>query len=200
MKTLQVIFAGSLLAISFLGCQNRSQRAADDSIDQAQDVNDTTAMVNEQDAEFAVKAADANLSEIELGKVAAAKATDQRLKDFAQKMIDDHQLANDELLTIATKHNITLPPVMSEEHVAKQMELQDKKGRAFDQAYIRMMVNDHDDAVSLFEDAASDARNMDLQAFAAKILPKLKQHFEEAKSLRDSISPVDSTTVQRIMP
>ena len=89
---------------------------------------------------------------------------------------------------------------MSEEHVAKQMELQDKKGRAFDQAYIRMMVNDHDDAVSLFEDAASDARNMDLQAFAAKILPKLKQHFEEAKSLRDSISPVDSTTVQRIMP
>src|SRR5690606_42050145 len=112
----------------------------------------------------------------------------------------NHEKANDELMAIATSLNITLPPVISEDHVDKQRELRDLSGEAFDEEYIDIMVKDHDHVVSLFEDAASDARNTDLQAFAAKTLPILKKHFEEAKVLRDSISPMDATTVQRVMP
>ena len=200
MKSLQFIWTMAMVSILLAACNNTNRRAADDSVDQAQDVNDTSAMVNEQDADFAVKAADAGLAEIELGKLALEKASDQRIKDFAQRMVTDHQKANDELMIIATDLNITLPPVMSEGHVDKQRELRDKTGDAFEEEYIDLMVKDHDRVVSLFEDAASDARNADLQAFAAKTLPVLKKHSEEAKVLRDSISPMDTTTVQRIMP
>ncbi|MEC3881663.1 DUF4142 domain-containing protein [Parapedobacter sp. 10938] len=190
----------AIASVITAACNNTNRRAADDSVEQAQGVNDTSAMVNEQDADFAVKAADAGLAEIELGKLAVEKATDQRLKDFAQRMVTDHQKANDELMAIATGLNITLPPVISEDHVDKQRKLRDKSGDAFDEAYVDIMVKDHDRVVSLFEDAASDARNVELQAFAAKTLPTLKKHFEEAKVLRDSISPMDTTTVQRLMP
>lgn len=189
-----------MVSILLAACNNTNRRAADDSVDQAQDVNDTSAMVNEQDADFAVKAADASLAEIELGKLALEKAPDQRIKDFAQQMVSDHQKANEELMAIATRLNITLPPVVSEDHVDKQRKLRDKSGKAFEEDYIDLMVKEHDRAVSLFEDAASDAKNADLQAFAAKTLPTLKMHFEEAKTLRDSISPMDTTTVQRIIP
>lgn len=200
MKLLQLIWTAAMVSILLASCNNMNRRAADDSVDQAQDVNDTSAMVNEQDADFAVKAADASLAEVELGKLALEKATDQRVKDFAQKMISDHQKANDELMTIATRLNITLPPVISEDHVDKQRRLRDKSGEAFEEDYIDLMVKDHDRAVSLFEDAASDAKNADLRAFASKTLPTLKMHLEEARTLRDSISPMDTTTVQRIMP
>lgn len=200
MKPLQFIWTIVIGTILLAACNNTNRRAADDSVDQAQGVNDTSAMVNEQDADFAVKAADANLAEIELGKLAMEKATDERLKDFAERMISDHQTANNELMTIATSLNITLPPVVSEDHVAKQRKLRDKSGEAFEEEYIDIMVKDHDRTVSLFEDAASDARNADLQAFAAKTLPTLKKHFEEAKLLRDSISPMDTTTIQRVIP
>jgi len=200
MKLLQFIWSTAMVSILLAACNNTNRRAADDSVDQAQDVNDTSAMVNEQDADFAVKAADASLAEIELGKLALEKATDQRVKDFAQQMVSDHQKANDELMAIATRLNITLPPVVSEDHVDKQRKLRDKSGEAFEEDYIDLMVKDHDRAVSLFEDAASDAKNADLKAFAAKTLPTLKMHFEEAKTLRDSISPMDTTTVQRIIP
>ncbi len=186
------------LAIFAVACNN--PRTADDSVDQAQDVNDTTAMTNEDDADFAVKAADAGLAEVELGKLALEKATDQRIKDFAKKMVDDHQQAGDELMTIATRHNITLPPVISEEHANKQRKLMEKSGAEFDREYIDLMVKDHNHAVSLFEDASTDARNADLQAFAAKTLPTLKKHQDEAKALQDSINPIDTTTVQRIIP
>jgi|SRR5690606_16498882 len=200
MKPLHFIWTMAMATILLAACNNMNRRAADDSVDQAQGVNDTSAMVNKQDADFAVKAADANLAEIELGKLALEKATDQRLKDFAQRMVSDHQKANDELMTIATSLNITLPPVVSEDHVDKQRKLRDISGDAFEEEYIDIMVSDHDRAVSLFEDAASDARNADLQAFAAKTLPALKKHFEEAKLLRDSISPMDTTTIQRVIP
>lgn len=200
MKPLQFFCAVAMASIAMATCNNSNRRAASDSVEQAQGVNDTSAMVNEQDANFAVEAADASLAEIELGKLAMEKATDQRLKDFAQRMVSDHQKANNELSTIAANLNITLPPVVSEDHVDKQRKLRDKSGDAFEEEYIDIMVKDHDRTVSLFEDAASDAMNTDLQAFAAKTLPTLKKHFEEAKMLRDSISPMDTTTIQRVIP
>src|SRR5690606_11410339 len=123
MKPLQFFMALTASAIMLAACNNSNRRTANDSVDQARDVNDTSAMVNEDDADFAVKAADASLAEIELGKLAMEKATDQRIKDFAQKMVTDHQRANDELMAIATRLNITLPPVVSETHVDKQRKL-----------------------------------------------------------------------------
>jgi Predicted outer membrane protein len=200
MKTLQFFSVLILFAIGVAACNNTNRRTADDSVEQAQDVNDTTAMVNEKDADFAVKAADAGLAEVELGKLAQEKATDQRIKDFAQMMVNDHQKANDELMAIATRHNITLPPVASEDHVEKQRKLREKSGAEFDKDYMDLMVKDHDKVISLFEDAASDVQNSDLKAFASKTLPALKKHHEAAKAIRDSISPMDTTTVQRVLP
>ncbi|SEL29419.1 DUF4142 domain-containing protein [Parapedobacter koreensis] len=200
MKTLRFLIVVLISGMVALACNNANQRTASDSVDQAQDVNDTSAMTNSDDADFAVKAADAGLAEVELGKLALEKAADQRIKDFAKKMIADHQKANDELMTIATKHNITLPPVISEDHVEKQRKLREKSGIEFDREYIDLMVKDHDNAVSLFEDASSDAQNADLKAFASKTLPTLKHHHEEAQALRDAVDPTDTTTVQRIMP
>ncbi|PPK99092.1 putative membrane protein [Parapedobacter indicus] len=189
-----------LFAVCGAACNNTNRRTADDSVEQAQGVNDTTAMVNEKDGDFAVKAADAGLAEVELGKLAQEKATDPRVKDFAQMMVNDHQKANDELMTIATRHNITLPPVISKDQADKQRKLREKSGAEFDKEYIDMMVKDHNKVVSLFEDASSDAQNADLKAFASKTLPILKKHHEDATAIRDSISPMDTTTIQRVLP
>lgn len=200
MRTLKCLMIVLISSMAMLACNNANQRTASDSVEQAQDVNDTTAMTNNSDADFAVKAADAGLAEVELGKLALEKATDQRIKDFAQKMVNDHQKANDELMTIASKHNITLPPVISEEHVEKQRKLREKSGAEFDREYIDLMVKDHDKVISMFEDASSDAQNADLKAFASKTLPTLKHHQEEARALRDAVDTTDTTTTQRIMP
>jgi len=201
MKTLNYLTGMATAIVMLSACGSADRRSADDSVDQAMDVNDTTAMVYEDDAEFAVKAADAGLSEVQLGRLAMERATDARVKDFATRMVRDHEQANDELLSIAARHNITLPPAASEDEVDKQRDLREKSGADFDRAYMRQMVDDHDDAVSLFEDAASDARNPDLQSFAARTLPALKKHLEEARSIRDSISPGDtSRTTRPILP
>lgn len=201
MKTLNYLTGMATAVFILSACGSPDRRNADDSVDQAMDVNDTTAMVYEDDAEFAVKAADAGLSEVQLGRLAMERASHARVKDFATRLVRDHEQANDELLAIAARHNITLPPAASHDEVDMQRDLREKSGADFDRAYIRHMVDHHDDAVSLFEEAASDARNTDLQAFAAKTLPTLKRHLEEAEAIRDSISPGDtSRTTRPILP
>lgn len=201
MKTLPYLMTVTTAAFVLGSCGNADRRAADDSVDQAMQVNDTTAMVNKDDADFAVKAADAGLSEIQLGRLAMERATDPRIKDFAERMVSEHEKANDELLAIARRHEITLPPATSEDQIDKQRDLREKTGEEFDRDYIALMVDDHDDVVELFEDASTDVRNPDLQGFASKTLPALKRHLEEARAIRDSISPRDTVmTPTRVMP
>ena len=61
------------------------------------------------DRAFMTKAAQGGLAEVELGRIAAQRATDPQVKQFAQRMVDDHGKANDKLKQVATSKNLTLP-------------------------------------------------------------------------------------------
>jgi hypothetical protein len=49
------------------------------------------------------------MMEVAKGKVAAQKGSHEGVKQFGQRMVDDHTKANDELKSIAGAKNITLP-------------------------------------------------------------------------------------------
>ncbi len=200
MKAVHFFLTAVFAAVVLVACNNAGQRASD-SVDIAQGVNDTTAAVNSDDAEFAVKAADAGLAEIELAKLALEKASDERIKELAEMIVEEHQKIHEELETLADNHNITLPPVASNDHVENQRELVEKSGAEFDRQYITLMTEEHRKVVSLFEDAASDAEHPDIKAFASDKLPELERHHEHAIALRDSIvPPVDPITTPRVIP
>src|SRR4051794_1626641 len=61
------------------------------------------------DETFVTKAAKGGLAEVQLGKLAAEKASSDEVKKFGQRMVDDHGKANDELKTLAQSKSITLP-------------------------------------------------------------------------------------------
>ena len=54
--------------------------------------------------------ANGNDSEIELAKLAMTNSDSQDIKDFAQKMIDDHGKANEDLKTMAAAHDMGVKP------------------------------------------------------------------------------------------
>lgn len=201
MKAVHFFLIAVFAVGSLAACNNAGQRNASDSIEIAQGVNDSTAMVNNDDAEFAVKAADAGLAEIELAKLAIEHATDERIIALAEMIVDEHQKIHGELETLAEKHNITLPPVVSSDQVENQRDLLDKSGDDFDRQYISLMTSEHSKVVSLFEEAASDAQHPDVKAFAANKLPELERHHEHATALRDSILPrADPATPPVVSP
>lgn len=140
-------------------------------------------MTNAPDAKFVEAASAAGLAEVSLGKLGAQQGQSQDVKAFGQQMVDDHTKANDELKTIAAGKSIpvsTLP--MAQDAKAATM-IAKKQGAAFDAAFKKKMVADHEKAVMLFTKESKGGKDPDLKAFATKTLPTLQHHLEMAKQL-----------------
>jgi putative membrane protein len=132
---------------------------------------------------FLAKAAQANMAEVELGKLAAQKGQSDEIKRYGQHMVDDHGKANQELQELAQQEGATLPTYTDKPHQAAKARLEKLSGEAFDRAYAAQMVRDHQAAVGLFRGQAKAGRDPEVKAWAAKMLPNLEEHLKQARAL-----------------
>ena len=191
-QILMLLFAAGVFCFQSCGPNNTSN--TDDPVEHAMEQNENRSdnqnanMGTQQDgADFAVKAADSGLAEVNASEVAQEKAQDQRVKDFAAMMVQDHTKTNEELKSLVAGKNITLPTAPGEPHLKNIADLNSYSGADFDKEYMDLMVSDHEKAVSLFEDASEDVEDTELRAFAAKTLPALQKHLEQARTIRDAL-------------
>jgi putative membrane protein len=133
---------------------------------------------------FLREAASANRMEVELGQLATRKAENARVKEFGQRMVDDHENANQQLMTLAKTESIDGRAGMIEKHQQHVNHLSGLQGAEFDKAYIRMMVEDHQQDVLKFEAQARGAKDEDVRAFAQRILPILREHLRMAQDIQ----------------
>jgi len=141
------------------------------------------------DTSFAKEAALGGMSEVELGQLAVQKASDPRVRQFGQHMIDDHSKANDALKAAAAQEGITLLPTSTDKkHEATRDKLEKLSGTQFDEAYTKEMVRDHKEDVAAFEKQAK-AGNSPVQRFASDTLPTLQNHLQMIESISGSSSP-----------
>jgi putative membrane protein len=169
----------------------------DDSTKLAEDQNEERLSNKEDDdADFAVEAADGGLMEVELGTLALTKASSAEVKRFAQMMVDDHTKANNELKTLARQKNITLPTTMGNERQRKVENLNEKTGADFDKEYIDLMVRDHKEDIDAFEDQAEDGKDGEIKAWASSKVAKLRQHLEEAERIQESLKKKNNNNNQ----
>jgi len=140
------------------------------------------------DKSFMTTAAQANLAEVEPGRMAAEKSTNSDVKKFGQMMVDDHSQANTQLMDLAQKKNLTLPNQPDDAHKKDAARLADLNGAEFDRAYMTGMVQEHVKAVALFEANSKSAKDTDVRTFAEKTLPVLKHHLQMARDLNSKVS------------
>lgn len=136
-----------------------------------------------QDHNFIMDAAMGGLMEVELGRVAAEKGMNDAVKQFGQRMVDDHSKANSELMSLASSKGMTLPAELDAKHRAEVTKFSALSGAELDREYTKMMVSDHRKDVSEFEKESTRATDPDLKAFATKTLPTLQEHLRMAEAL-----------------
>src|SRR5271167_825725 len=61
------------------------------------------------DADFVKNAAKGGMAEVELGRLAAQKASNPEVKNFASRMVRDHSRADHELTSLAASKGVDLP-------------------------------------------------------------------------------------------
>lgn len=163
-----------------------SGQSADPRVDQrarngATEAGPGTAQTSDQ--HFLKEAAAGGMAEVELGQMAAEKASSPEVKDFGQRMVKDHSQANDQLKQIATQKGVTLPSSPSAKDEATKKRLSKLSGSAFDQAYMQDMLKDHKADIAAFENESTSGRDPDVKQFASQTLPTLKDHLKQAEAV-----------------
>jgi putative membrane protein len=144
-------------------------------------------LTNLDDATFMMTAASSNMMEIEMGKMVAQKATNPEVKQFAQMMVDHHTKATQELKSVASQMNVTLPTTMMPMHKSMVDKLSDKSDAELEEKYMDTMETAHKMDIAMFEAKSQNATEASVKNFASKTLPTLKQHKEKANSIEDKV-------------
>jgi predicted outer membrane protein len=143
----------------------------------------TATGLSSMDQKFVMEAATGGMAEVELGRLAAERGSSDDVKQFGQRMVDDHSRANSELMQLTTAKGITVPAALDAKHQAQMTKMSQLSGAAFDRAYSKEMVKDHQKDVSLFQKQATRGADADVKAFAARTLPTLQDHLRMARAL-----------------
>ena len=140
--------------------------------------------LNTADRRLVLNMAQANMAEIEAGRLAQSKSQNEQVKNFAQQMIDDHTKALEDVRQLAQAKGVTLPTELDRIHKAKANRMQALSGDAFDRAYLAQAgVADHKKSHDMLQKAQSRARDPDVKALAARTLPVVDQHLSTVQQL-----------------
>ena len=131
--------------------------------------------------------AQANMAEVKTGELALQKSQNPQVKEFAQKMIDDHGNAMKDIQKLAEAKGVTLPTEVDTKHKAMSTALEKLSAERFDKTYMSQGgVADHKKTHKLLQDIQTKAKDTDLKALAAKLQPTVDQHLKTAQSMKDS--------------
>lgn len=135
------------------------------------------------DAEFVQKASESDMAEIEISKLAVKQATDERVKKFATKMVEDHTKSSEQLTHIAKLRKLDLAKEITKAHRDKAEKLSKASGADFDRQFMQTQVQAHEEALKLFQDQAKNGQDPELRAFAAKTVPVIEHHLKMAQEI-----------------
>jgi putative membrane protein len=145
------------------------------------------AKLSKADQKIVMDMARANMAEIEAGKLALSKSQDDKVKAFAQQMIDDHTKALTDVQTLAQEKGVTLPTDLDAKHKAMAAKLEKLTGAAFDKEYMKQAgVADHKKVYATLQKYHTSAKDPDVKVVAGKMLPTVEQHLKAAQSLASS--------------
>jgi putative membrane protein len=136
------------------------------------------------DVKFVKHEAAAGMAVVKIGELGVKKAARAEVRTFAEMIVTDHTKANEELKGLAATKGVELSAVIDPKHADMFQSLEKSSGAEFDKEFLAAVVSGHKKCVSNFETASTDAKDADVKAWAAKMLPGLKTHLEKAKDLQ----------------
>jgi putative membrane protein len=137
---------------------------------------------------FTKAAAISDMYEIESSKLALTRSKSERVKNFAQMMIDAHTMTSNELKSIMTTHKIAVaqPTGMDDRRMGLMENLTGASDADFDGRYLNQQSNAHQEALILFRGYADGGDHAQIKAFAAKTAPAIQHHLDMVKALDSS--------------
>jgi putative membrane protein len=177
------VMLGAVMAVGGAGAQvpkasSGQQNHALDKVTQAE---------GSPDQVFLKKAIEGNHGEIGAAKLALKKSKNEQVKQYAQRMLDDHTKMLADLHGVEQGQALKYQDTPSPMGAGLRRKLMGLRGAAFDKAYIDGMVTDHEEDVKEFTEEAETGRNAAIKGAAEKSLPVIKEHLGMVQGLQKAI-------------
>jgi putative membrane protein len=150
--------------------------------------------VNRGDRKFMENAAHGSAKEIALGKIAQQKSQSEDVKKLAETIVKDHEEASQKLMPIAQTLGVDLAEEIAEGQKDDVDDFEKLSGEDFDRKYVAEMVKDHRRDTKEFDEAAQNAKDPQLKAWAGEVAPKLHNHLQMAEAAQKAMQPKTSST------
>ncbi len=187
--------AGSLLALSLFtfgiqSCEKKDKPADTEEVaeeaNEAKFDNEDTGVDNDHkefDAEFLVAASEADMKEVELGKL-AQKSANPDIKGLGNIMVGSHGKNTLQVKALAASKGVTLPADLTDDVKATMADFGSKKGADFDKAYAEKMVDAHQKILEKLNDYLTNGTDPEIKVWAEETLPLVQTHLKQAQEVQ----------------
>ena len=138
---------------------------------------------SDADKQFVSEALMGGMAEVQLGHVASQKGTSQDVKQFGQKMVEDHTKMGGQMKGVASQVGVTPPTLLSPKDQVIKTRLESLSGKQFDDAYIRAMVKDHEADLKAFQNEAATGTSQAVKDAASQGATVVSMHLEMIKKI-----------------
>src|SRR3984885_1135654 len=138
------------------------------------------------DKAFVKKALEGSMAEVQMGQLALQKSNDYQVKQFAQRMVDDHGKMVDQLKPVAQQMGVKVPDGPSKGQMKNMDKMKGLSGDAFDHAYIKDMVKDHKGDDNDFKLEAQSTQNPQLKQMVMQRDQMIGSHLQQIEQIEKS--------------
>lgn len=142
---------------------------------------------SDEDKRFIVYAAQTNQNAMAIDQLAAQKASNADVKQFAQQMAAEHQDMNSTITPFAQEWGVTLPTAPDAAAQQEIAKLNGMSGTAFDKEYLSYMVNDHNETYKRFKAEASESKDVPFRDAVSTSRDRINDHMTEARALEKKL-------------
>ena len=150
------------------------------------------------DANIAAIVVAANQADINNGKLALEKGTNERVRAFGHQMIDAHTAINEAAGELVSDLGVTpeasaVSRSIADGQEAERKRLEDLEGKAFDVAYIANEIAYHEAVIDAVDNALiPSAQNERLRQTLIDVRPAFVSHLEQARTMLDELTGTDA--------
>lgn len=144
------------------------------------------------DANILALAGDGDRLEIDVARMAVAKATSPAVKLYARQLLDDHGRAEVDVRALGKRLNLKEQPPAQDTTRQELQHLRQRfaklpKGLAFDTAFVHHEIEDHLNDIKETKELEAKATNPELKKMLQDALPELQRHLDRARALAKSL-------------
>jgi putative membrane protein len=144
------------------------------------------------DSSFIRQTIRGNYTEVALGRLAESRASSSEVKDFAERMVSDHNDMNKEWVDLAHDNDMKVAVDFGQSGQQTIDRLEELSGSAFDQAYMSEAIRQHEQDLAAFQRMGTSARSNEVRELTNSGVSTIREHLSLAQQVGSRVG-VSST-------